>query len=509
MTRLRALISLWPRFYLPLLLAFCFATAWMPLGGGDDFWAHAAIGRWIAQNGRVPQETLFLWGDRQPWVAHSWASQLWFYTILNAFGERGGALAALLFAGAMGALTIAVIWRAWGRLGRVTSLTPILFALAIWCGATRAKPRPELFTGLFFAILLAFLLEQTRRENEKISWRAYVGIPAMFALWANFHGAVAAGLLLLFLTTFFESVQRSVEDKRLKISPLALLLCACALAICLNPYGLGLWTALRPVGGAMFAQIDEWKPFWKWPALDMAFPAVGGVLTLFALLSWLGNSARRWSHGVWLLVWALFFLSARRHLWMLSLVSLAVMAANSSAIDSGAFWAALMGPNRNRTVPEIARAWVRPAVVLFIFVVVLRQTPRSVIESFPPRATARYWPVQAATMLKSVARNRRVFNDYEYSSYLQWRCAGKPPLYIDLLNAYRDTLLSKDYFDIAKATPRGKKMLNQLKINCVFLRRHNPKKDSIHKLMLYLESKPEWKRVYNQPDATIWVRDLS
>ena len=34
-----------PRLYLPLLIALTCTQAWRTLGGGDDIWAHAAVGR--------------------------------------------------------------------------------------------------------------------------------------------------------------------------------------------------------------------------------------------------------------------------------------------------------------------------------------------------------------------------------------------------------------------------------------------------------------------------------
>src|SRR5688572_28751949 len=71
--------------YGPLLLLLAAARAFHPLSGEIDTWAHAAIGRWIWQNGQVPQQTLIIWvADPIPWVAHSWLSQLLFYGAIQA-----------------------------------------------------------------------------------------------------------------------------------------------------------------------------------------------------------------------------------------------------------------------------------------------------------------------------------------------------------------------------------------------------------------------------------------
>ncbi len=501
--------SVLPRLYFPLIVALCFGISWQTLTGNSDFWAHAAVGRWVVSNG-VPHETLFLWSAKQDWIAHSWLSQLWFYGIMKAGGPVWGPIAALLFTGAMTACTVAILWRAWTVRGRVTVLMPLFFTLAIWCGSPRSRPRPELWSGLFFAVLLSYLLHF--QEGRKITSRALIGLVLMFVMWTNFHGGVAAGLLLIAATALADILQERRETKRWTYSPLVSLLVCCTLAVFVNPFGAHYFVALLPVGGEMFKHIDEWKPVWKSPAMDPIFTVTGGLLAVFALLAWLSNEKRRFAHGVWILIWALLLLSARRHMWMWALVSLAVLAANSSGVDSKIFWAALRGTPLTDAAryrpPSATIIWVvRFAMVLFLIGVLAQQTPSSIRESWPPNATSRYLPEPAARRLLQVGKGRRVFNDYEFSSYLQWRSAGNPPLYIDLLNAYPDKLL-KDYFQIVTAEPEGRKMLRDLDINCVFLRRHK-KGEGMAKLANYLDKQSQWRRVYKGPDGTIWIKSLS
>src|SRR5690606_18132607 len=105
------------------------------------------------------------------------------------------------------------------------------------------------------------------------------------------------------------------------------------LAICTNPYGLEYWQALRPVGGEMFERIDEWKPFWKTPRLNSTMVAGEFLLVWLALLCWLGNKQRRWAQLAWLVIMTAMFIGARRHLWLLSVVSLSVIAANARTLS--------------------------------------------------------------------------------------------------------------------------------------------------------------------------------
>ena len=145
-------------------------------------------------------------------------------------------------------------------------------------------------------------------------------------------------------------------------------------------------------------------------------------------------------------------------------------------------------------------------MIVFLAVVIARQTPSAWLQHLPSAVSTKL-PAPAATKLIELNRRHpklRVVSDYEYSSYLQWRCAGAPPLFIDLLNAYPDDLLF-DYFAILKAETKGRKLMARRGVNCVFLRPYKAK-DSMAKLAKHLNENRAWRRVYNGGDATIWLK---
>src|SRR5262249_27865674 len=144
-------------FYLAVLLVVCAVTAWHPLRSAEDFWAHAAVGRWIWQQHEVPRHTLFLWSDAQPWVAHSWLSQLAFFAlaVLDEGGDRYWVTP--VFVALLVAMPFALLGWLWGRRAGARSLMLVAFALAIQASVTRFRARPELFTAVFYSCLLALL----------------------------------------------------------------------------------------------------------------------------------------------------------------------------------------------------------------------------------------------------------------------------------------------------------------------------------------------------------------
>ncbi len=168
------------RFYLPILLGLCVGYALRPIGPGYDFWAHAAVGRWIWNHKSVPTHSLFLWSaEGFPWIAHSWLSQLFFYGLIESGGgwtPRGntsvgtGPIAVVVFTTVVACVVWTLLWRLWNRRSwsfvvrgarvPIVFVSPLFFATAIWVAAPRYQPRQEMLTALFLTVLLSYLIER-------------------------------------------------------------------------------------------------------------------------------------------------------------------------------------------------------------------------------------------------------------------------------------------------------------------------------------------------------------
>lgn len=502
------LISLLPRLYLPAIVVMCVGYAWRSIHGTDDFWAHAAVGRWMWQHHAVPHQTLFLWGRPPiPWIAHSWLTQLTFYGLMALGGENGGPFLALILTAAIATFTFVLLYsRVWLRHARATILLPPVFILAIWLASPRFHPRPELFSALFLTLLLVFVVEWHRRSprNPHLEIATPLGLFVLFMVWANFHGGVAMGLAVLLIALCGDALQDGLVPRtRL----LAALLLVCILAVCFNPYGLAYWTALKPVTSTMFSDIDEWKPFWKYPVMTMSFVYGAGLMVAATLVIWALNPARRLTHLLWVLFIAASFVMQRRHLWTLAELCLVVIAVNIAVLDTERLWElwcrlTRAPASRGEAIPAGLRLIARLGVTACLGIGVAKAIASDVL---PLRAVAHDLPRGLAHYVKANHVPEPVMNDYESSSYLLWRCGGKPRLYIDLLNAYPGQLLA-DYFDVLDANKHGLQILETNRVQTVSLRKHETT-EGMHVLAQHLDAdKRSWKRVYAQDDGTIWVR---
>ena len=451
----------------------------------DDFWNHAAVGRWILENRQFPHETLFLWTAKQEWVAHSWGTQLFFGLLMRAGGVWGPRLA-LAFGVVMVCAVYFLLWQLWQKhqeQSRFSLFGPILFLLAIGGSVGRYAVRPELFTALFLTILIVYLV---RNHSPRLGWPE-VGIVVMFLLWVNMHGAFLLGLALLAMAALGDSVQDRFDVHARK---LWILWAGCVAMFPCNPYGLGLIQSLRQVNSLTFAAIDEWKPFWAVPHLEYSGVAAAFILFFAAAGVWFANPQRRWTYGIWLLFIGAAFLQARRQLWMLMIICLAVAAVNSAILEKVS---QRFAATRQRQFQKIILGIMLVNFLVGPFYDFLRGGP---YESDLPIALCDY--------IDRYNPPGRVFNGFNNAAYLAWHFGETRPLYADHLQAYSDDL-TRNYMEITSATKQGQRLLDEQKIGYILL--HNPRDLAPWpRLALYLFNSPDWELVFYDNNAVMWVR---
>lgn len=286
-----------------------------------DIWGHVEYGHWILTHGAIP--------DEDPWmplatgmqvVDSAWLAQVVFAGVDRAIGPAG---LSHLFA-IVGLITYLV----WARVfylqtGRVW-LSVLATALLIFVGWSRfATIRPENFAALCFALLFLLLArahvrgegsdqlgddEPTSYDSVRFDWALWLGVPLVFALWANLHGSFFCGLAVLgcfFLGRALEvawskrSLAAAFADRPtrqwLYLTELAVV------ATWLNPYGLDLWIhTLQFSANPNLRFVLEWQP--------LVILGVGGrqfaISVLLLLLVW--RHSRRPVRPVEVLLLAVF-----------------------------------------------------------------------------------------------------------------------------------------------------------------------------------------------------------
>jgi hypothetical protein len=266
----------------------------MPLRG-TDLWGHLTWGREIIAERALPTHDAM-----QPLSAGmrvvdlSWLSQVVYATVLDKGGPEAlvGLFTVVVFA------TYLLIAHTCYLLTRSGGLSTLLAAAALGIGWNRISTiRPENFAVLLFAALLWLLAERRVRRDDSIraddtngDWKVWLGVPVIFALWANLHGSFAVGVAVLGCSwlgrllevAWHERSLRAViadcEGRRLLYwTELA------AAAVLINPYTIDAWIeVIRFSSNTNLRDVIEWNPMQLLGIGGIEF-AIAGVVAMFVL----------------------------------------------------------------------------------------------------------------------------------------------------------------------------------------------------------------------------------
>ncbi|MBX3165847.1 MAG: hypothetical protein KF760_00490 [Candidatus Eremiobacteraeota bacterium] len=283
-----------------VLLWGCLAACYQHIPSPDLWWL-LADGRWISQTGSIPVTDPFSWSAQgRPWHNDQWLAGWFAFQVYRLAGLEGlHLLKALVLTATLGLLLDT------GRRLRgddqVGWLAPAL-ALTIFSAEGRFFFDVRAYLATYFCLALLWRWLQLR---ERLHPAAIFGL---FLFWANLHGGVSSGLLLLGLTAV---TRRSRQ--LLAMTGLGLL------AACCNPSGI--WLLLHPLrllGSPWGLYLNEWTPAWRRPDLFVNHFAGLGLWLIWGLAArprWQKNDAL-------LLFFALFSLTGWRHIPLFALLAL-------------------------------------------------------------------------------------------------------------------------------------------------------------------------------------------
>ena len=253
-----------------LLILTCFLAV---TSADADLFGHLTFGRDIVRMHAVHANDPYSFTSDRPWVNHEWLAEAIMWISYAAAGAAGLIILKLSLAWAAGALLL----DAWRRY----QLTPIrrdllLFATALGAWPSLVTVRPQMFSLLLLAALLNVF---GRFRDGQI--RVLLLLPIIFAVWVNVHGGwlVGAGVLAVFTAC-------SLFDSTLVPSHRRLLIAAClaaGLATLCNPYGPRMLAFLFETVRPDRADIVEWQPVTRLPAIALALWLVPTMVALTAV----------------------------------------------------------------------------------------------------------------------------------------------------------------------------------------------------------------------------------
>ena len=225
----------------------------------NDSWLNLMAGREVIENGLPSSDELTLYGLGNTWTDQQWLAQIFIYGVfsLGGYALLSVVTAALVVTAFSIAAAAARSLGAGPRAIWVLFL-PVLMA-APWAWSIRAQMLAlPLYTGLLW-----LLASEARRPTRRV----WLALPIL-VLWANIHGSVALGALLLMLLGAYELVR---SRGRSWLRSVALIVLP-PLAVLVTPYGpidTISYYHLLIVDPPFAGRVTEWQ--WAAPAVNTLF----------------------------------------------------------------------------------------------------------------------------------------------------------------------------------------------------------------------------------------------
>jgi hypothetical protein len=241
----------------------------------NDSWLNLMAGREVVENGLPSVDEITVYGRGATWTDQQWLAQVLMYGVYSLGGFALLSIATATFVvSAFGIAAAAARSLGAGARAIWVMFLPVLVA-APWAWSIRA----QMLALPLYTALLWLLASQARNPTRRI----WLALP-LLAVWANVHGSVALGALLVMLLAAFELVRSRGGTWRRSV-PLAVL---APLMILVTPYGpadVVRYYHLLLVDPPFAGRVTEWT--WSDPAVDTMFFYALAAIALVVV--WLGR----------------------------------------------------------------------------------------------------------------------------------------------------------------------------------------------------------------------------
>jgi hypothetical protein len=473
------------------ILAACW-LALFPISSVDAYY-HLATGRRILDDREIPARGVgSATFGHVPWHDNEWGFQVLAALVGRAEREPGGVLVltpagrvglVLMRAGALAA-ALSLVAATMARCG----VGAVLRALGVWLAAFLTfgnlfwDIRPQILSYVALAAL-AFLLEL---ERDGRRW-ALPACLAVIALWANFHGAFVVGIGLLAC----EAAGGWLEARRdATLRPYAWRLTASTLgaplAACLNP--LGFRQLVHPLVYMAHPEIYAGNNEWMRPDF-LHLPLMLATFGLLALA--LATGARlRPGHLLRVVLFGALFLTAIRHLPLVTIVVVPVLALAATEAGKGPGWRAFWDPGSVAGIPRRSRA----VLVLLVLAGIAGLSGAKFIGVVPrfDERPSRALPEAHVRFLAAHAVRGNGFNAYGFGGFLMFRMYPQERVFMDGRNDLYGTFRARVYNRILFTEPGWGELwtdaVARYDIGWVLV-------DGTDPLAAALANAPEWRRV--------------
>lgn len=445
--------------------------------------------------------------EGQPWVNHSWLSQVGLVLLFRA----GGYLA---LGAAVAGLAALSMWLVYLQCDGPAALKVFALILGGVVASVVWVARPQL-ASLALTALTGFLLYRYKWRGGARLWL----LPFIFALWSNLHGGYVLGLLLIAAMLGGEILNHLLGRRGPEVLPwnriarlLAWMLVSIA-AVLVNPNGFDTWRIpFQTVNVGVLQQFIS-----EWASPDFHDPLQQSLLwLLLGTFAGVGLSKRQLDGTDLLTFCGLAYLAllARRNYGPFALMAVPILVRHAASIavdwrSAGlpflARWTARHTPGREDGdhSPAVAARqplWQHVLNLAIAAVIALAVMVKLVVVTHPVLVSGylqQQFPVRAAAWLAENQPPGRLLNEYNWGGYLQWTLRGYPVFVDGRTDLFGDRVIG-DWMTLVSAGPGWQVLLDEYAPDLVLL---EPSRSLIAAL-----DDLGWQRLFSDSQAVIYAR---
>jgi hypothetical protein len=455
-----------------------------------DFWWHVRIGRWMVDNGRLPSTDIFTFTvPTHVWTDHEYLTEILMWLVYRGAGLVGLSLA-------FGLLTWAAFWILYRQVRRQPwVIVAVGLAIGAVAGSPIWGPRAQMIT--FFLTCLELYWLQAYLSGRSRALRYF---PLVMVLWANLHGGWVIGFVWLGVALAAELISwawdRSNPAHRAHVRFLAIITVFSVVAVAATPHGFSLYPYPFQTQGSVAQQklIVEWFS----PDFHQVYLRPFEAMVFLVII---GFALRRPPLNEFLLtlVGLGLALQSVRNVVLFVAVATPVMINCYSA-----YWKDLAAARGWK--PDVPPRMIFAVITALVLAVIALATGFRVYDSINPAKqrslAAADYPVAAADWLDAHPEvGTRMYNQYGWGGYFAYRFYPQPNRKVFIFGeaALMGDPLLNEYEDVQTLRSTWKQRLDKYKVDYVVYNKGEA-------LANVLATQPDWKLVYEDSVAVIYVR---
>lgn len=469
-----------------IIFALLFALA-TRVPNDTDTWWHIRSGEFTLTQGMIYADPFSFTKAGEPWINHSWGSQIILYGAWRIAGNFGLAIYTAAFATAGMVL-----------LYRMSEGSVYLRSFALVIGAATAavfwSARPQM-TSFFLSTVILYLIHLYKRKQiDRLWW-----IPVMMLVWGNLHAGFSIGFILLGGTIAGEilgNLFAPTAENRISWAHLRKLLLVTVVsvaALVINPYGLQMLSV--PFQTVSIGALQDFIQEWNSPNFHerQTWPFIALLLGVFGAA---GFSSKRLDVTDFVLLAGTAFMGllAGRNIAVFAVVATPILTYHLDALLTERGW--VLQPMK-RVTPRMGRlnAILVGVLVFAALLKVLVVLDRETVYEGQKLSL----PLDAVAYLNAEQPAGPMFNSYNWGGYLLF-AAPQYPVFVDgRTDLYGDEVLTT-YLNTARGGDDWRDTLTEYDINLVVVEAQSG-------LARALSEEPGWTLDYSDDLAVIYTRE--